>query len=146
MASSLLDLEVVQFCLFIGSQVICGLISWWIVTLYGTKKIERPSLDDDDRDQSVRPFKIEIPEEDVQDLIERLKGARYPDQLDEMGWKYGTELSYLQKLVDYWKNTFNWREQERLLNQLPQFKTTISGRDIHFIHQKSDNPKVSFNS
>ena len=54
----------------------------------------------------------------------------------------GTDLTHQRALVIYWKDAFNWREQERLLNQLPQFKTTIDGVDIHFMHQRSTNPSA----
>ena len=82
----------------------------------------------------VRPFKIEIPPSDLEDLQHRLQRVRWPDQLSDAGWDYGTELGYLQELVAYWRDGYDWRRQERILNELPQFKTEIDGRDVHFIH------------
>ena len=61
----------------------------------------------------------------------------FPDGIDSAGWNYGTNLPYLKELVAYWRTTFDWRAQERRLNQFDQFKTNIDGLDIHFIHQRS---------
>src|SRR5205085_11652115 len=58
------------------------------------------------------------------------------------GWDYGTDLAYLKSLVAYWKDSFDWRAQERRLNEFDQFKTTIDGVDIHFIHQRSKVPNA----
>ena len=61
----------------------------------------------------------------------------FPSEIEGSGWDYGTNLAYLRELVTYWRTTFDWRAQERKLNQLPQFKTQIDGLDLHFIHKKS---------
>ncbi len=61
----------------------------------------------------------------------------FPSEIEGSGWDYGTNLAYLRELVTYWRTTFDWRAQERKLNQLPQFKTQIEGLDLHFIHKKS---------
>lgn len=132
-----------RFWLIVASQVICAVIAIVVIKLFRSpKRKPRPSVDDVDNDKTIRPFKIAIPEEDLKDLAERLSIPRYPDQLDELGWTHGTNLIYLQKLVEYWKNTFDWRKQEELLNSFSHFKTTIDGKEIHFIHQRSQNPKV----
>ena len=93
-------------------------------------------------DAAVRPFTIQIPNAALEDLQERLARARFPDQLVGAGWTYGTALDYLQELVGYWREVYDWREQERRLNQMPQFKTTIDGLDIHFVHRKSPEPNA----
>jgi pimeloyl-ACP methyl ester carboxylesterase len=90
----------------------------------------------DEADQ-VRPFTIRVEDAVLVDLRERLTRTRWPDALDGAGWDYGVELSYVKELVDYWRTKYDWREQERKLNQFRQFKTTIDGLDIHFIHQRS---------
>lgn len=90
--------------------------------------------------QAVAPFTIHVPDAVLQDLKARLKNARYPQELTGTGWDYGTDLTYLKSLVSYWQNGYDWRAQERKLNQLPQFKTTIDGIEIHFVHQKSKVP------
>ena len=86
---------------------------------------------------AVRPFEIAVPDEVLEDLHARLERTRLPDQLDGADWDYGTELGYLTELITYWRNEFDWREQERRLNQFDQFKTRIDDLDIHFIHQRS---------
>jgi microsomal epoxide hydrolase len=90
----------------------------------------------------VTPFTIQVPEPVLADLKQRLARTRFPDEIPGAGWDYGTDLTYLKSLVTYWANTFDWREQERRLNQLPQFTTTIDGLAIHFVHQRSKNPNA----
>lgn len=91
-------------------------------------------------DSAIRPFTIQIPEADIEDLKARLAMARIPDQIPNTGWDYGTDMSYLRELIDYWRNDFDWREQESALNEFDQFVTQIDGVDIHFIHQRSTHP------
>jgi epoxide hydrolase len=83
------------------------------------------------------PFKIAVPDAVLADLKDRLARTRFPSEIEGSGWDYGTNLSYLRELVTDWRTSFDWRAQERKLNQLPQFKTQIDSLDIHFIHQKS---------
>ena len=63
------------------------------------------------------PFTIDVPQSDLDDLRHRLDIARFPDQLEGVGWTYGTELTYLKELVEYWRTKFDWRKQEALLNR-----------------------------
>ena len=86
---------------------------------------------------AIRPFEIAVPDAVLEDLRERLARTRLPDQIEGADWDYGTELDYLMELIAYWRDEFDWREQERRLNEFDQFKTVIDGLDIHFIHQRS---------
>jgi len=86
---------------------------------------------------AIVPFKIQVPEETLRDLKARLARTRFPDEIPATGWDYGTDLAYLKSLVAYWRDRFDWRAQERKLNEFDQYKTTIDGLEIHFIHQKS---------
>jgi len=86
---------------------------------------------------AIVPFRINVPDATLKDLKERLARTRFPSEIDQSGWEYGTNLAYLRELVTYWRTQFDWRAQERKLNQLPQYKTTIDGIDIHFVHQRS---------
>ena len=86
---------------------------------------------------AIRPFEITVPDSVLDDLKLRLEQTRLPDQLDGVGWDYGTELDYLTDLITYWREEFDWRAQEQQLNQFDQFKTRIDDLDIHFIHQRS---------
>jgi pimeloyl-ACP methyl ester carboxylesterase len=85
-------------------------------------------------------FEIHVDESVLDDLRERLARTRFPGQLDDAGWDYGTELSYLQELCAYWRERFDWRARERALNALPQFRTVIEGLNLHFVHARSPHP------
>ena len=93
-------------------------------------------------DEAIVPFKINVPDAVLRDLKERLARTRFPDQLQNVGWDYGTDPVYLKPLVEYWRDKFDWRAQERKLNEFDQFTTTIDGLKIHFIHQKSKVPNA----
>ena len=85
----------------------------------------------------VRPFTIDIPEEDLADLRRRLSAARYPTKELVGDASQGVQLATLQAVAKYWATDYDWRKVESRLNALPQFKTKIDGLDIHFIHVKS---------
>ena len=89
---------------------------------------------------AIRPFNVQVPDEILDDLDDRLKRARFPDQIPDTDWSYGTDGAYLSELIDYWRTEFDWRAQEQILNELNQFTTVIDGVDLHFIHQRSSNP------
>jgi epoxide hydrolase len=88
----------------------------------------------------IQTFSINIPQAAVTDLQERLGRTNWPDQLPDanaMDWSRGVPVAYLKQLVDYWRNSYDWREQENRLNQFPQFITEIDGQNIHFLHVRS---------
>jgi epoxide hydrolase len=91
---------------------------------------------------AVIPFKIQVPDTVLADLKRRLAQARFADEFSDAGWDYGTNLAYLKSLVEYWRDKYDWRAQEKRLNTFDQFKTNIDGVDIHFIHQRSKNPNA----
>jgi glyoxylase-like metal-dependent hydrolase (beta-lactamase superfamily II)/pimeloyl-ACP methyl ester carboxylesterase len=95
---------------------------------------------DEEKLKAVVPFTIQVPESTLTDLKQRLARARFADEFTGADWDYGTSLDYLRGLVAYWRDTYDWRAQERRLNQFSQFKTTIDGIDVHFVHQRSKNP------
>jgi hypothetical protein len=88
----------------------------------------------------IRPFRVEVPDADLDDLRDRLARTRWPDQIPGSGWGYGTDLAYLQDLCAYWQTKFDWRAQEDRFNRWPHFLTDIDGQQIHFIHARSDDP------
>ncbi|MEU7742794.1 epoxide hydrolase family protein [Nonomuraea sp. NPDC049158] len=101
----------------------------------------------------IRPFRIEIPQQDLDDLQERLARTRWsgelpPEPADEpaqtgavpSGWEYGIPLAPLRELVAYWRDGYDWRAWERRLNGHPQFTTEIDGQNLHFVHVRSANP------
>ncbi len=85
----------------------------------------------------VEPFTIDVPDAVLDDLRERLSRTRYPDQIAGSGWDYGTDRAYLVELCDYWRDEFDWRRQEALLNRFDHFVTDIDGQRLHFVHQRS---------
>ena len=98
-----------------------------------------PAAGQEDDGAEIRPFEISVPDEVLDDLRGRLANTRYPDQVGDP-WVYGTDIAYLRQLVDYWRDEYDWREQERRLNAFDNYKTRIDGLDIHFIHQRSPEP------
>jgi len=88
----------------------------------------------------IQPFTIQIPQTALDDLRDRLAGARWPDEVDGAGWNYGSNLAYMRELADYWRNDFDWRAREALLNRFAQFRAEIDGVGIHFIHERGRGP------
>ena len=86
---------------------------------------------------TIRPFRIEVPEEDLDDLRRRIAATRWPSKELVEDRSQGVQLATLRELVRYWANEYDWRKCEARLNALPQFTTEIDGVDIHFIHVKS---------
>jgi pimeloyl-ACP methyl ester carboxylesterase len=90
----------------------------------------------------IEPFTIDVPDAVLDDLHERLARTRFPEQIPDAGWDYGTELGYLEELVGYWRDNYDWRTQEARLNELDNFTTEIDGQRIHFIHARSPEPNA----
>lgn len=90
----------------------------------------------------IRPFSLHVDQAVLDDLRDRLARTRWPDAPAEGGWRYGTDLDYLTRLVAYWRDGYDWRAQETALNQHRQFTTEIDGVAVHFIHEpgKGDHP------
>jgi pimeloyl-ACP methyl ester carboxylesterase len=89
---------------------------------------------------AVEKFHIQVEEKVLNDLRAKLGQVRWPDQMDGAEWEQGTELSYLQSLVAYWRDSFNWRQQEAELNRLAHFRSEVDGLSIHFIHERGVGP------
>jgi len=88
-------------------------------------------------DDTIRPFRAEIPEEAIADLRRRIAATRWPDKETVADQSQGAQLDKLQALVHYWGTDYDWRRAEAKLNALPQFITQVDGLDIHFIHVRS---------
>jgi pimeloyl-ACP methyl ester carboxylesterase len=91
-------------------------------------------------DESIRPFRANVPDETLADLSRRLQDTRWPDKETVADSSQGPQLAQLQELVRYWATDYDWRKGEAKLNAFPQFKTNIDGLDIHFVHVKSRHP------
>lgn len=85
----------------------------------------------------MRPFRIEFPQSDLDDLKRRIDSTRWPDEIPGVGWDRGVPLGYLKELAGYWRNEFNWRAVEARLNEFPQYLTEIDGTTVHFMHIRS---------
>jgi pimeloyl-ACP methyl ester carboxylesterase len=85
----------------------------------------------------VRPFTLDIPEADLDDLRERLSRTRWPERETVDDWSQGVPLAYLQEVCEYWQHRYDWRRCEKRLNDLGQFQAEIDGLDIHFLHVRS---------
>lgn len=88
----------------------------------------------------IRPFRIDIPEDDIDDLRDRLARTRWPDELPDVGWDRGVPLGYLRELAAYWRDRYDWRAWEAKLNALPHFTTAIDNQTVHFLHLRSPEP------
>jgi microsomal epoxide hydrolase len=86
------------------------------------------------------PFSIQVPDQTLTDLRDRLRRARWPDEIPGAGWQYGADADYLRGLVEYWRNEYDWRTHERCLNAFQQFTVSLSEIDLHFIHQPGVGP------
>ncbi len=86
------------------------------------------------------PFTLAIPDAAITDLRTRLGLTRFPDQAPDAPWAYGTDLGYMKSLVPYWKDRFDWRAQEAVLNAFPQFKVRMPDVDLHFLHVPGKGP------
>ncbi|MFJ2742298.1 epoxide hydrolase family protein [Streptomyces sp. NPDC087440] len=88
----------------------------------------------------IRPFRIDVPQADLDDLRDRLARTRWAPQLPGEGWERGVPVEYLQSMAAYWRDGYDWRRHEARLNEFPQFMTEIDGQDIHFLHIRSAEP------
>jgi pimeloyl-ACP methyl ester carboxylesterase len=100
-------------------------------------------LCDEQNPKAMKQFKIQISPEEITDLNQRLSKTRWPGETINEGWKKGVPADYLKKLVEYWLHQFDWKKQEALLNNYPQFVTEIDGQNIHFLHIRSSNPDAT---
>ncbi|WP_033309426.1 epoxide hydrolase [Streptomyces iakyrus] len=94
-------------------------------------------------DSGIRPFRIDVPQSDLDDLHDRLDRTRWPDELPGVGWSYGVPSGYLRELVRYWRHDYDWRAAEARLNAWPQFTTEIDGARVHFAHIRSPEPDAT---
>lgn len=87
--------------------------------------------------EAIKRFRIHVDDAVLDDLRARLRRTRFPDQIEGTGWEAGMPTAYLEELVDYWRDEYDWRAQEARLNALPQFSTEIDGQALHFVHARS---------
>jgi pimeloyl-ACP methyl ester carboxylesterase len=85
-------------------------------------------------------FIVDIPDDTLDDLQRRLTATRWPLDFENDDWRYGTRREYLEELVDYWRTEYDWRAQERAMNEVHHFRTAIDDVPIHFIHEYGEGP------
>jgi len=90
--------------------------------------------------RDVRPFRIDVPDAVLADLRQRLERTRLPNWIDGIGWEQGIEQQTYLRLIDHWRDGFDWRVQEERLNAVDHGITEIDGQPIHFVHARSRNP------
>jgi microsomal epoxide hydrolase len=96
--------------------------------------------------QTPEPFKINVSEELLRATRLKLESARFPDELQDVGWQDGTPTSEIKRLRDFWLNSYNWKEVEKKINdELPQFLLSVLVRGwgdvkLHFVHKRSSRP------
>jgi microsomal epoxide hydrolase len=88
----------------------------------------------------IRPFSLRVPDAALADLRERLARTRFPDEPPVPAWSCGTSLDYMRELVVHWRERFDWRAHEARINRFAQFKTSLCGIELHFIHERSRTP------
>jgi epoxide hydrolase len=86
------------------------------------------------------PFRVEVPDDVVADLRDRLARTRWPDQLPDSGWQHGTDLAYLRELCDAWRTSFDWAAFAERFNRFPQWTGDVAGHHLHFFHVRSPEP------
>jgi len=87
--------------------------------------------------EEIRPFRVDLPDEAITDLKQRIAARRWPTKELVADRSQGVQLATVQELARYWTTEYDWRTCEKRLNALPQFKTEIDGVDVHFIHVTS---------
>ena len=85
-------------------------------------------------------FTVEVPDAQLADLRERLARTRWPHDLENEDWRYGANTAYLKELVAYWLDGYDWRRHEAAINGHPNFKASVDGTPIHFIHEQGKGP------
>ena len=88
----------------------------------------------------IEPFRISIPQEVLDDLYQRLERTRWPDEVEQSGWRYGANLRYIKELADYWRTKFDWRAQEKRINSFANYRAVVGDLRIHFIQERGKGP------
>ncbi len=85
---------------------------------------------------SVNAFKVKVPRETLKELRKRLAKTRWPDEIENSNWDYGTNLTYLKQLVSYWQHEFDWHAQKKAINKFTHLRAEIDGVGLHFIYER----------
>jgi epoxide hydrolase len=94
-------------------------------------------------ERRIRPYTLDVPQAQLDDLHTRLANTRWPDELPGVGWSRGVPVGYLKELAEHWRTGFDWRAQEAVINSYPQHVATIDGQNVHFLHVRSPEPDAT---
>ncbi len=86
------------------------------------------------------PFHIEVAPDALDDLRERLRCTRWPDEVQPADWDYGVPLEFMRDIIEYWATSFDWRAQERRMNSFRNYRAELNGMGVHFIHEPGQGP------
>jgi pimeloyl-ACP methyl ester carboxylesterase len=89
---------------------------------------------------AIRPFRVDVPQAELDDLQDRLARTRWPDDYEGVGWDYGTDLATMKELATYWRDGYDWRRQEAYLNSFPHYTAELDGEELTFIHVRGTGP------
>jgi len=89
----------------------------------------------------VKPFKVDISDQIIKDIYDKVKKYPWHEMPNDGGWKYGTNLDYMKEISKYWVSEFDWRKHEKEINKFPNFIAEVDNIDIHFIHEKGSGSK-----
>ena len=93
----------------------------------------------------IKPYKISVPKSTLNTIYKKVKAYPWKMMQNLNGWEYGTNYNFLKKISQYWVSKYNWRKFENKINSFQNYKTNVDGINIHFIKEKSKNPKVDAN-
>lgn len=85
---------------------------------------------------AIRPFRVDVPQADINAILTRIRTAQWPDAPASGGWAYGTDLDTMKALARHWLTAYSWESEQAAINRLPHFKAEACGFDLHFIHLK----------
>ena len=89
---------------------------------------------------NIQPYEVHISNDVLEDLKYRLGRTRWPDEIVDAEWDYGSNLAYIRELCGYWENEFDWRAQEAAINALPNYRADVDGLGVHYIHGRGSGP------
>jgi pimeloyl-ACP methyl ester carboxylesterase len=92
--------------------------------------------------ENLEPYRVDVAQKTLDDLAERLRRTRLPNEITGIGWEQGTSLAYLREVLRYWQDSYDWRAHEARINGFDQFTTTVEGQLIHFLHVRSPHPQA----
>ena len=89
---------------------------------------------------NIQPYEVHVSDDVLEDLRDRLNRTRWPDELDGVGWDYGSSLAYIRELCEYWADGFDWRAQESAINEFDHYKADVDGLGVHYIRARGKGP------